>query len=126
LFGLGTVIAKRRPLAIPPISGVAWQVCLGTLPVAFLAFWEQPNWAGVTPAGWLCAAYIAAISTVIAYLAWFRALRLLPASTAATTVLLSPLIGVLGSALLLGDPLGPRQVVAVALVLLGVGLAARG
>jgi drug/metabolite transporter (DMT)-like permease len=126
LFGLGTVIAKRRPLAMPPISGVAWQVGIGSLPVALLALWEQPDWAGVTPAGWLCAAYIAAISTVIAYLAWFRALRLLPASTAASTVLLSPLIGVLGSALMLGDPLGGRQVVAVALVLLGVGLAARG
>jgi drug/metabolite transporter (DMT)-like permease len=126
LFGLGAVIAKRRPLAMPPISGVAWQVCIGTLPVALLTFWEQPDWAAVTPAGWLCAAYIATVSTVFGYVAWFRALRLVPASTAATTVLLSPLIGVLGSALMLGDPLGGRQVVAVALVLLGVGLAARG
>ena len=25
-FGLGTVIAKRRPLALPPITGAAWQI----------------------------------------------------------------------------------------------------
>ncbi|MBN8907339.1 MAG: EamA family transporter, partial [Rhodospirillales bacterium] len=61
----------------------------------------------------------------VSYLAWFRALRLVPASTAATTVLLSPLIGVAGSALLLGETLGPRQVLGLVLTLTGVGLAAR-
>jgi drug/metabolite transporter (DMT)-like permease len=60
----------------------------------------------------------------LAYLAWFRALRLLPAGTAATGVLISPVIGVIGSALLLGDPLGPRQVAALGITLAGVGLAA--
>ena len=60
------------------------------------------------------------------YLAWFRALKLVPASTAATTVLVSPLVGVIGSTLLLGEALGPRQLVALALTLTGVGLAAWG
>jgi len=61
----------------------------------------------------------------VAYLTWFRALRLLPASVAAISVLLSPLVGVLSSAALLGDPLGVRQLVALAVTLTGVGLAAR-
>jgi drug/metabolite transporter (DMT)-like permease len=52
-------------------------------------------------------------------------LRLVPASTAATTVLVSPIIGVVSSALMLGEALGPRQFVALALTLTGVVLAAR-
>jgi probable blue pigment (indigoidine) exporter len=62
----------------------------------------------------------------VAYLAWFRALRLVPASMAATTVLVSPVVGVLGSTLVLGETLGPRQIVALGLTLVGVALAARG
>jgi drug/metabolite transporter (DMT)-like permease len=126
IFGLGTVVAKRRPLALPPVSSVAWQAAIGSVPVLLLALWEHPHWGAVTPVGWLCCCYIIVMPMTVAYLAWFRALRLVPASMAATTVLVSPLIGVFGSALLLGDPLGPRQLLAVAVTLTGVGLAARG
>ncbi len=125
LFGLGTVVAKRAPLEMPPIAGVAWQALLGSTPLLLLALFEHPAWPGVTPLGWAGIAYTAVLPMTIAYLAWFRALRLLPASIAATSVLVSPLIGVLASAALLDDPLGPRQLLALALTLTGVGLAVR-
>ena len=125
LFALGTVIAKRQPLAMPPITGVAWQAMLGAVPVALLSLHEHPAWGRVTPLGWTSAAYVAVIPMTAAYLSWFRALRLLPASTAATGVLLAPMVGVFASAILLGDPLGPRQLAALAMTLAGVALAAR-
>jgi len=126
LFGLGTVIAKKRPLRMPPSASVAWQGSIGTIPVLVLACWEQPHWGGVTHAGWVSMAYIATLPLSVAYLAWFRALKLVPASMAATTVLVSPMIGVIGSTLLLGEALGPRQLLALAMTLTGVALAARG
>ena len=126
LFGLGTVISKRRPLALPPVTSVAWQAGLGVLPVGLLAQSETPHWGNVTPLGWAAIGYVAVLPLTVAYVAWFRALRLVPASTAATTVLISPLIGVLGSSLLLGESLAPRQIVALGLTLGGVALAARG
>lgn len=126
LFGLGTVVAKRQPLRLPPVAGVAWQIGLGFLPTVFLALaFETPDWWRVTPLAGLSFAYIAIMPMTVAYLTWFRALRMLPASIAATSVLVSPLVGVLSSALLLGDPLGPRQLGALAVTLTGVGLAAR-
>lgn len=125
LFALGTVIAKRRPLGLPMTTGVMWQIVLGSIPVAVLALFEQPDWARVTLLGWAGFAYVAVLPMTIAYLTWFRALRLLPASIAAISVLLSPLVGVLSSAALLGDPLGIRQVIALGVTLTGVGLAAR-
>ena len=126
LFGLGTVLAKRAPLALPPATSVAWQVGLGTAVLGALAVFETPDWTRVTPAGWACVTYVATIPMTVAYLAWFRALRLVPASVAATTVLVSPVVGVLGGTLVLGETLGPRQVVALGLTLAGVALAARG
>lgn len=94
--------------------------------VGALSVFETADWGRVTPAGWACVAYVATFPMTIAYLAWFRALRLVPASMAATTVLVSPMVGVLGSTLVLGETLGTRQVVALALTLAGVALAARG
>jgi drug/metabolite transporter (DMT)-like permease len=126
LFGLGTVLAKRTPLALPPATSVAWQAGLGTAVVAALSVFETADWSRVTPAGWACVTYIATIPMTVAYLAWFRALRLVPASVAATTVLVSPIVGVLGSTLVLGETLGPQQIVALCLTLSGVALAARG
>jgi drug/metabolite transporter (DMT)-like permease len=61
----------------------------------------------------------------LAYLAWFRALRLVTAATASTALLIAPVVGVFSSMLLLGEPLGARQLMALAMTLTGVGLAAR-
>jgi drug/metabolite transporter (DMT)-like permease len=124
LFGLGTVLGKQRALALPPVAGVAWQLALSLLPVVLLAMTERQDWSRMTPLGWAAILFVAALPMTLAYVAWFRALLLLPAATAATGVLISPVVGVIGSALLLGDPLGARQVAALALTLTGVGLAA--
>jgi drug/metabolite transporter (DMT)-like permease len=125
-FAFGTVLSKHRPLRLPLVAGVAWQVTLGALPPVALALFERPNWQAVTPLGWIGLFYAAVVPLVLAYLAWFRALRLLPASTVAIGSLLAPVIGVTGSALLLGEPLGARQIIALVLTLAGIALAARG
>jgi len=126
LFGLGTVLAKKHPLRLPPATSVAWQALFGMVLVVSLALFEHPDWGRVTAGGWASVAYISTVPFTFAYLAWFRALRLVPASTAATTVLVSPLVGVIGSGILLGETFGPRQIVALVMTLTGVALAARG
>ncbi|MBS0641854.1 MAG: EamA family transporter [Proteobacteria bacterium] len=126
MFGLATVLAKKHPLRLPPATSVAWQAGFGMIPVVAIAWFETPDWNRVTLLGWAAIAYISSIPLTIAYLAWFRALRMVPASMAATTVLVSPMIGVLGSGLLLGETFGPRQILGLAMTLTGVALAARG
>jgi probable blue pigment (indigoidine) exporter len=97
------------------------------LPVAVVALaFERVDWGRITWLGWSCLVYVAVIAQCLAYLAWFRALKRLPASTAAIGSLLVPVIGVLGSAAALGEPLGLRQGAALALTLGGVALASRG
>jgi len=126
LFGLATVLAKKHPLRLPPATAVAWQAMLGMIPVFGLALLETPDWGRVTPLGWGAVAYISTLPLTIAYLAWFRALRIVPASMAATTVLVSPVVGVIGSGLLLGETFSARQVAGLVMTLAGVALAARG
>jgi len=125
LFALGTVLAKRAPVAMPPTALVAWQTGLGLLPLLLLwLLLEQPDFAALDGFGWFALVYGGALAFGLAYVAWFAALRRLPASVATIGSLLAPVIGVLASVAMLGDPLGLREVGALALTLGGVALAA--
>ncbi|MFC7477338.1 DMT family transporter [Dankookia sp. GCM10030260] len=127
MFAGGAVFTKRWPVAMAPVPLVAWQIAIGTLPVWVIALgFETLDFSRVTWMGWGCLAYVAVVAQCAAYLAWFRALRLLPAGVAATGSLLVPVIGVFSSGALLGEPLGVRHVAALVLTLGGVVLAARG
>lgn len=127
MFACGTIWTKRFPVALAPVPLVAWQIAIGVLPVAVVALaFERVHFAGVGWLGWGCLAYASVVGQCLAYLAWFRALKRLQAGTAAIGSLLVPVVGVLGSAALLGEPLGVRQVTALALTLGGVALASRG
>lgn len=126
-FALGTVITKRWPLAMAPGASVVWQVGLGMLPlIGGALLFEQPDVAAVSVQGWAILAYMAVVPLCLCYIAWFAALRRLPASLCTQGSLLSPVVGMAGSALLLEEPFGPRQVAAFVLIVVGVMLAVRG
>jgi len=127
LFALGTVLTKRHPLPLAPGAATAWQVLLGMLPIVLAALLvDRPDLGALSPRGWALMAYAATVPLCLCYLAWFAALRRLPAGVAATGTLLAPVVGVLGSAALLGEPFGLREAGALGLTLGGVALAARG
>lgn len=127
LFALGTVTTKRWPVALPGLPAAAWQVGLGMLPLLVAAaLFEAPDWAALSAGGWVRLGYMAVVPLCLCYLAWFTALRRLPASLCTQGSLLSPIIGVAGAAVLLGEPFGVREVAALLLVMGGVILAVRG
>jgi drug/metabolite transporter (DMT)-like permease len=127
LFSLGTVVTKRWPLGLPPASSVIWQMGVGTLPLlAGALLMEHPDFPAVTTQGWLLILYGGVGPLGLCYLAWFGALRRLPASAAAAGTLLTPVVGVVSAALILGEPLGLREVLALSLTVSGVVLAVRG
>jgi drug/metabolite transporter (DMT)-like permease len=125
LFGLGAVLSKRRPLVMPPIVAVAWQIGLGTVPLLLGMLLERPYLAAVDAAGWVGLAASGALALGVGYVTWFAALQRLPASVVATGSLLVPVVGVLTSAATLGEPLGLRECTALALALSGVAIASR-
>lgn len=125
LFALGGVLS-RAPLPIPPVALVAWQVGLGCFPMIILGLlFEHPDISALTTAGWWSLIYMTLGPMGVCYLTWFATLRRLPPSTAATGTLIVPVLGVIGAALMLGEPLGLREILAMALTLGGVTLAMR-
>jgi drug/metabolite transporter (DMT)-like permease len=125
-FALGTVLAKKFPLQLPPIPTAAWQIGLGCLPVAIVGLSiETTHLEAVTELGWLLLFYSVVIQFCVAYVAWFAALARLPASVAAIGTMAVPVIGVVVSALALHEPLGIGQIAALVFTLAGVALAAR-
>ena len=126
LFSLGTVVTKRWPVDLPPAAMVAWQTGLGCLPLLGGAlFFEELSLSAVSAQSWWLLLYGGIAPLGLCYLAWFAALRRLPASAAAAGTLVTPVVGVATAALLLGEPLGPREVVALCLTIGGVVLAIR-
>jgi drug/metabolite transporter (DMT)-like permease len=125
-FAVGTVLAKKLPLQLPPLSAAAWQIGIGCLPVAIAGLLiEKADVAALTNLGWVLIAYSTVIQFCVAYVSWFAALARLPASVAAIGTMAVPVIGVAASALALHEPLGPGQIAALVFTLAGVALAMR-
>jgi drug/metabolite transporter (DMT)-like permease len=91
--------------------------------VAIGVVWEHPNIHALSPIPFAVLVYMTIFPMAICYLTWFAALRRLSPAAASTGMLLVPLLGVVFAALLLGEALGAREVVAVGLTLGGVTLA---
>jgi drug/metabolite transporter (DMT)-like permease len=122
-FALGNVL-NRTPLPMPPLVVVAWQVGLGCLVMLVLGVaFEQPDYGAITPIGAACFVYMTLVPMGVCYLTWFETLRRLPPTSASTGMLLVPVIGVVSAAIILGEPLGVREIAAMALTLGGVTLA---
>jgi len=125
-FALGTVLAKKLPIKLPPITAAAWQIGIGCFPVAIVGLAiETTHLEEVTELGWFLVFYATVIQFCVAYLSWFAALARLPASVAAIGTMAVPVIGVVASAVALHEPLGPGQIAALILTLAAVVLATR-
>jgi drug/metabolite transporter (DMT)-like permease len=125
-FAVGTVLAKKLPLHLPPLSAAAWQIGVGCVPVAIAGFLvEKTHISDLTSLGWILVVYSTLVQFCIAYVSWFAALARLPASVAAIGTMAVPVIGVVASAIALHEPLGIGQIAALVFTLAGVALATR-
>lgn len=126
LFASGAVLTKRKPLDLPPLTAAVWQIGLGCLPVAVIGLLiEHPDFSQMTTMGWSLFSYAMIVQICIGYACWFAALDRLPASVAAIGTMLVPVIGVVASAIAIGEPLGPSQIGALVLTVAGVAMASR-
>jgi drug/metabolite transporter (DMT)-like permease len=124
LFALGTVVLK--PLELPPLTAVAWQLVIGCLPMAVFGwFFEHPDLSALTPTGAKIMLYMTLVPMGLCYITWFAALRRLPPAAASVATLLTPVVGVISAAVALGEPLGAREFLAMGLTLSGIATVLR-
>ena len=127
-WALGTVWLKSRHFAMSAVTLTAWQLALGGVPVlAGMLLFEgggsgflhgmpsAPSLVGLV--------YAATVPMIFCHWAWYRVLEILPASLASIGTLAVPVVGVLSSAILLGEALGWTEIAAMACVVAALALA---
>jgi drug/metabolite transporter (DMT)-like permease len=130
-WAIGTVLTKANRWTIPIAVLTGWQVVLGGVPIALGAAirlvgaghagpWTQV--AGPSAAAVLGTTYATVVGVIFCHWAWFRLVAILPAAVAAIGTLGIPIVGFFASALLLGEPVGPAELLALVLVVSALGI----
>lgn len=122
-WGIGTVLIKRRSWSAGVNALAGWQLLMAAAPIGVVAlFTERFALHDASPAALLSGAYILFVGVILGYAVWFRVVSLFPATIASIGALVTPVIGMASSALLLAEPIGWRELAALALVLSAVAL----
>jgi drug/metabolite transporter (DMT)-like permease len=123
-WALGMVLTKRYRLAMPVLSFSAWQLTFAApfIIAGAFVFDGPPDLQALSTDAWLALAYAIGVAVLFCTWLWFSILSLLPAVLASIGTLGIPVVGLVSSALLLHEPLGWRQVLAMALVASGLAV----
>jgi len=119
-YSLSAVYVRRRGMAgsIEAATGVGIVAAMASVP---LAFWlEDPTTMQPSVGAVWSTLALGAIHTAVAALIYFRTIRSLGAMTFAQINYLIPVLGSIWGVLLLGESLGWRVILALALVLAGI------
>lgn len=114
----GTISLKASRFTMPTTTLVAWQLLLGGAPVFLGAVVFDSGFepSTVSLAAWIAVTYSALIPMIFCHWAWFRVVMIYPAQVAAIGTLAIPVVGVLSSAVITGEPVGWDEILALALV----------
>lgn len=117
IWAVGTVSTKGFQWTVSLASMAGWQLVIAAFPMLLGGIlFERDQWI-IPSAGPLFAlVYNILVASILAYLVWFRLLTLYPAGIASISVLLIPVVGLFSGAMILGEPIGPAEIVALILV----------
>ncbi|HAT1647586.1 TPA: EamA family transporter [Raoultella planticola] len=119
-MALGTWLSRRWAISLPVVALTGWQLLIGGVVLAPVAYLVDPPLQGVTltqAAGylWLCVA-----GAMLAYGLWFRGISRLPSVAVSALSLLSPVTAVLLGWIVLGQKIEGVALVGLIVVLLSV------
>ena len=122
-WALGSSLSRRHARQENVMSAAAMQMLFGGL-VMLAAATIRDEWRQLafTPRTMAAELYLTVFGSIIGYSAYTYALRHLPTATVALYAYANPLIAILLGAVVVGEPFGPRVVVASTMVLIGSAL----
>jgi len=122
-WAVSIVCVRAHRFGATPLALAPWQTLVAATLLGPLAWATE---GGLPPIGWLgiaSLAYVGPVATAFAYWAVVEAGRHYPASTIAVGLLATPTLGLLISALMLGEAVDAPLLVGVVLVGVGIRLA---
>lgn len=119
-WALFSVYGKKVLEKVSPYDMSAYMTLFGTILLGALTFGWEGFSLPVSPGGWAILLYIGLGVSGVVYLAWFVALDGLSAYQAGTGMFFVPVVGIIASALLLGETLDLVFGIGVALVIIGM------
>ncbi|MDH4095521.1 MAG: DMT family transporter [Betaproteobacteria bacterium] len=123
VWGLYSVLLKRRPAELGGLGFLFAISALGTLLLVPAAVLAPPRWPGTEAA--LGIAYIAVFASILAFICWNRGVAIVGANVAGITLHLLPLFGTALAILFLDEAFRPFHAVGFATILAGVIVATR-
>jgi drug/metabolite transporter (DMT)-like permease len=124
-YALASIYGRRfRLLGLAPIDVATGQITASSVMLLPLALLVDRPWSLPTPSLHVIAAVvaIAALSTALAYIVYFRILAGAGATNVALVTLLAPASSILLGALVLGESLAPRHFFGLATIAIGLAL----
>ena len=123
-WGAGTVVIKSQKWTTPVIVLTGWQFILGGIPIliGMLIFESNVEYHPLSINAWIAVLYSAFVPMIVCHLLWYTLIGMLPTAIAAISTLAIPIVGVYSSALLLGEQVGTREWISLALVVVAIGI----
>ena len=117
-WAVGTVLFKKYKWTMPIVTLVGWQLAAGAIPITVVAMMIEPvpDLSHLSTKAIFALAYLFALPMVFCQWAYFKVVSIFPASIAAMGTLAVPVVGVYSSALILGEPVGVRELIALTLI----------
>ena len=123
-WAVGTLVLQRGAVQLPVLVLTAWQLLLGVVPIGIAALvlgdhhWFMPSWQTIAVVSW-----ITLVPMCIGNVCWFAIVGLLPGNVAGLSSVLVPVVAMVSGAIVHAEPLGPLQLVSMALCVIGLMLA---
>jgi drug/metabolite transporter (DMT)-like permease len=119
-WGGGSLLQRRRPVALDAMVSAAFQMLFGGLGVALFSLLLGEPWPHPTPTAWLGFAFLFVFGSLIAFTSFLKALHLLPTRLVFTYGYVNPVLAAFLGWLALGERLPKESLFGAGLVLLGV------
>ena len=117
-YGISVPWSKKMLVGIPPITTATCQLGISTLImlVIVLLFSDPSQYFATTPKTWMALLGLAAISTSLAYLIFFRIIERAGPSFVSLVTMLVPVSAILLGYLVLGESLTTREIIGALII----------
>lgn len=122
-WGVGNAMMKNCKISLSSMSLTFWMLLLAAICFTVLAsVFERDRWAWPTWIQFAAIFYAGAVTFAISYVAWFRVARKLTPVASGLSIMMVPMVGLLGGYWMLNEVVGLADIMALLLILLAMAI----